>query len=73
MSGGRITELLDRGTLLGQVFTPVREDSTLFLQNALPLAEGAPERPGPLIHVPTLNGNIKLSADICLVLVALTA
>lgn len=55
-----MTELLDRGTLLGQVFTPVREDSTLFLQNALTFAEGAPERPGPLLHIHTLNGNIEL-------------
>ena len=63
MNGGRILEILDRGTLLGQVFTPVREDTTLFLQNALSFAEGVPKRSGPRIHVRTLNGSIKLLAD----------
>ncbi len=45
MNGERISELLDGGTLLGQVFTPVRGDTTLFLQNTLPIYRGRPKRP----------------------------
>lgn len=58
---------------MGQVFTPVRGDSTLFLQKALLFTEGALKRPGLQIHLRALNRNPKLSANTCLVLVALTA
>lgn len=44
MNGEGISELLDGGTLLGQVFTPVRGDTALFLRNILPIYRGGLKR-----------------------------
>ena len=42
MNGGRTSEILDRGTLLGQVFTPVRGTASLLLQNVFLIYRGRP-------------------------------
>lgn len=46
MNGERISELLDRGTLLGQVFTPVRGTAHYFCKTISQFTEDASKRPG---------------------------
>src|SRR5579862_3288469 len=58
VNGERISELLDRGTLLGQVFTPVRGTNAPFLQSALRIYGRSPEGAGLRIQVRDLKGSV---------------